>query len=151
MPNHCPCCSGKEFHACCQPYLLEEILPETPEQLMRSRYSAYSMADIDYIEKTMRGPALQNFDSNEAKQWASSVKWQGLEVLASTQKNDQGTANFIASFQGEGELRRMQENSLFHRIHGVWYYIDSVKSEKIGRNQLCSCGSGKKYKHCCMR
>ena len=24
-----------------------------------------------------------------------------------------------------------------------------VKSDKIGRNELCPCGSGKKYKRCC--
>jgi uncharacterized protein len=24
-------------------------------------------------------------------------------------------------------------------------------TEKIGRNDLCSCGSGKKYKQCCMK
>ena len=24
-------------------------------------------------------------------------------------------------------------------------------SKKIGRNEPCPCGSGKKYKHCCMR
>jgi uncharacterized protein YecA (UPF0149 family) len=26
-----------------------------------------------------------------------------------------------------------------------------VHVEKIGRNQPCPCGSGKKYKHCCGR
>lgn len=26
-----------------------------------------------------------------------------------------------------------------------------VKGRKIGRNELCPCGSGKKYKHCCGR
>ena len=26
-----------------------------------------------------------------------------------------------------------------------------VKGEKIGRNDPCPCGSGKKYKHCCGR
>lgn len=25
-----------------------------------------------------------------------------------------------------------------------------VKSEKIGRNTLCKCGSGRKYKYCCI-
>ncbi len=27
--------------------------------------------------------------------------------------------------------------------------IDSITSKKIGRNDPCPCGSGKKYKHCC--
>ena len=25
------------------------------------------------------------------------------------------------------------------------------KHEKIGRNQPCTCGSGKKFKHCCLK
>jgi preprotein translocase subunit SecA len=25
------------------------------------------------------------------------------------------------------------------------------KKQKVGRNDPCPCGSGKKYKHCCMR
>ncbi|MFX1490495.1 MAG: SEC-C metal-binding domain-containing protein [Promethearchaeota archaeon] len=34
------------------------------------------------------------------------------------------------------------------------YQINSlsrIKSKKIGRNSPCPCGSGKKYKNCCMR
>lgn len=27
---------------------------------------------------------------------------------------------------------------------------EQIKSEKIGRNDLCPCGSGKKYKRCCL-
>ncbi len=27
--------------------------------------------------------------------------------------------------------------------------VSALKSRKIGRNQPCPCGSGKKYKHCC--
>ena len=27
----------------------------------------------------------------------------------------------------------------------------AVKKKKIGRNDPCPCGSGKKYKHCCGR
>ncbi|NOQ18309.1 MAG: hypothetical protein GQ507_03620 [Dehalococcoidales bacterium] len=26
-----------------------------------------------------------------------------------------------------------------------------VKGKKVGRNEPCPCGSGKKYKHCCGR
>ena len=27
--------------------------------------------------------------------------------------------------------------------------VTVVKGEKVGRNDPCPCGSGKKYKHCC--
>ena len=28
--------------------------------------------------------------------------------------------------------------------------VPSVRSNKVGRNEPCSCGSGKKYKKCCL-
>jgi SEC-C motif domain protein len=45
----------------------------------------------------------------------------------------------------------------FEKIDGKWYYKDGrtvpstvVRSApKVGRNDPCPCGSGKKYKKCC--
>jgi uncharacterized protein YchJ len=28
---------------------------------------------------------------------------------------------------------------------------EPIRREKIGRNEPCTCGSGKKYKKCCLR
>lgn len=53
----CPCKSGKRYADCCEPFITRINLPETPEQLMRSRYTAYSQANIDYIMGTMKGEA----------------------------------------------------------------------------------------------
>ena len=69
----CPCQSGKIFQDCCQPFLTGKIFPDTPEQLMRSRYAAYSQANIAYIQETMKPPASLNFDADSAKQWALEV------------------------------------------------------------------------------
>ena len=49
------------------------------------------------------------------------------------------------------------ERSVFERVEGDWFYMDGtiVKQKpvvrdkpKVGRNQPCPCGSGKKYKKC---
>lgn len=48
----CPCCSQKEYEQCCQPFLNRLALASTPEQLMRSRYTAYSQVDYSYIKQT---------------------------------------------------------------------------------------------------
>ena len=80
----CPCGSGKLFMRCCKPYLTGKAIPETAEQLMRSRYTAYSRADIDYIQSTMRGKALKDFNPPEAKAWAENIKWKHLKITNAT-------------------------------------------------------------------
>lgn len=69
MIDFCPCGSQLEFSNCCGPYLnlSEKILPQTPESLMRSRYSAYTLAKIDYIAKKMTEKAAKNFNADSAK------------------------------------------------------------------------------------
>jgi len=46
----CPCCSNRSFSECCEPFLVGKKIPGTPEELMRSRYSAYATGLVDYIE-----------------------------------------------------------------------------------------------------
>lgn len=74
MPN-CPCGSNKNYSECCSIYINDQIKPETPEKLIRSRYTAYTQADINYIQRTMKAPALNDFDAESAKQWATTVQW----------------------------------------------------------------------------
>jgi uncharacterized protein YchJ len=81
----CPCGSSIDFDQCCARFITAAELPQTPEQLMRSRYTAYTQANIDYIVKTMKAPANIDFDPVEAKSWAKDVKWLGLEVANTSQ------------------------------------------------------------------
>ena len=95
----CDCCSDKAYAQCCEPYHLGTKLPDTPEALMRSRYSAYSLANIDYIQSTMRGKASLGFEPVTEKLWPERVIWIKLRVLAATQLSPtQGQVEFIASF-----------------------------------------------------
>ena len=48
----CPCCSDKSFLDCCQPFILGLKKPSSPEELMRSRYSAYANCEVDYLYNT---------------------------------------------------------------------------------------------------
>jgi SEC-C motif domain protein len=154
MPN-CPCGSSKNYASCCGLYIDDGKLPETPEILMRSRYTAYSQANIDYIQRTMKGPALDHFNAEAAKQWATIVKWLELEVLHSNVQKTKGYVEFIAYFNEQGKKNSIHELSEFHEINGQWYYVDGKQNpskpyKKIGRNDSCLCGSGKKYKACCL-
>ena len=145
----CACNSGQPFKACCQPFVTGAQMPATPEQLMRSRYTAYTQALVDYIADTMCGPAAQGFDKDETAHWAHHIKWHGLDVLNSSMAEHEGTVEFKARYEQDGHMHHISENSLFRRIRGRWFYVDTVKSQKLGRNDPCHCGSGKKYKKCC--
>ena len=156
MPN-CPCGSNKNYSECCGIYINNASNPETPEKLMRSRYTAYTQANIDYIMRTMKVPALSHFHAESTKQWAMTVEWLGLEIKHSTIDENKGFVEFIAYFNEQGKKNCIHERSEFHRLNGQWYYVDgkhlqskSYSKVKIGRNDTCSCGSMKKYKACCM-
>jgi SEC-C motif-containing protein len=47
----CYCCSGISFEQCCEP-VMKEKSAETAEALMRSCYSAYALAAVDYLLET---------------------------------------------------------------------------------------------------
>lgn len=170
----CPCGSNQNFAECCQPFLKGSSFPETAEQLMRSRYAAYVVADMTYIQKTLAPESQKNFDLKSAKQWAEDSKWKGLKILSTdkgTASDKKGTVEFIASYEADGEVLDYHEVSQFRRSErGHWLYIDGDshthkegedphhhgkpqtvvrESAKIGRNDPCSCGSGKKHKKCC--
>lgn len=156
----CPCCSGQTFQQCCGPYIEGRSLPATPEALMRSRYTAFTLANIDYIFATMAQKALRQSDPESTKTWAEHCQWLGLEVVdAPVPEADVGMVEFIAKYHEDGEDRSLRERSRFRKKSGKWYYVGEAtvaeeskdNSKKVAkRNDPCPCGSGKKYKKCCL-
>ncbi len=120
----CPCGSKLDAANCCAPYLQSAKLPPTPEALMRSRYTAYTQANIAYIQATMCKKAAEGFDAVEAYTWAKSVHWKRLLVVKSTQTGNQGQVEFKAYFEHNHEQQVLHELSQFERIDGKWFYVD---------------------------
>ena len=79
----CPCSSKKLYSECCEFFISGANLPITPEQLMRSRYTAYTLGNIDYIANTMCGVAAKHFNPTTTKIWAEKISWLGLKVIKS--------------------------------------------------------------------
>ncbi|MDF1827915.1 MAG: YchJ family metal-binding protein [Legionellaceae bacterium] len=123
----CACGSQRDYDQCCQPYVTGQATPKTPEALMRSRYTAYTLADIAYIEKTQRGKAAEGFHALDAYVWAKRVTWLNLEVVNTSLKSPQkGTVEFIARFIDAGVTQSMHEKSEFIKKAGQWFYVDGV-------------------------
>jgi SEC-C motif domain protein len=156
--ENCPCGSNKTYAECCGIFISGQMLPPTPETLMRSRYTAYTKADIAYIQNTMMAPANLDFDPEEAEAWANYVKWLGLQVLAASQDGDKGSVEFMAHFSHDNNKQVLHEISEFLRVGQKWFYVNGVgpdqkplsrASRKLSRNDTCPCGSQKKFKKCC--
>ena len=121
-----PCCcdSGRCFADCCGPYIKGESSPQTAEQLMRSRYSAYFMQDSAYLRKTWHEstrPTTLNFDSN--------IRWIGLTIKnsqAGRDCDDVGTIEFVARYKINGRAHRLHEVSNFIKQAAHWFYVDGT-------------------------
>jgi len=152
----CPCCSGKLFADCCSPFLHEEKFPETAVQLMRSRYTAYSTVNIEYIQKTMRGAAAENYASAETKQWALQVIWCGLNIIdpgKQSQKIEDDEVEFAAKYITGNLLHILHEHSQFKKINERWFYtcgnLIPHQPTSIKDKDQCPCDSRKKFSQCC--
>jgi SEC-C motif-containing protein len=93
----CPCGSGRGFDECCGPLLAGGAAP-SPEALMRSRYSAFTRADLDYLENTLAPEAKEDYDRGETETWVKEAKWDGLEIRAA--EGDQ--VEFVARYKLRG-------------------------------------------------
>ncbi len=159
MMEKCPCGSKQNYTDCCAVFLEGKAEAETAEQLMRSRYTAHVKCKIDYIINTVHPSTRKNSNREAIELWAERANWLGLEVL-NTQKGGkddaEGKVSFKAYYNYDNQIKNHSENSTFKKEQGRWYYLagkmvqNKIKSTtKLGRNEPCYCGSGKKFKKCC--
>ena len=157
----CPCASGKAFGECCGPVISGERKAATASELMRARYSAYAVGDVDFLFKSSGPDVRAEFDEKATKEWSRSASWQGLDILETEkggEEDDEGWVSFIARYSTEQQRCEHREKSYFKKIDGEWRFIDGKiftgepwrrETPKTGRNDPCPCGSGKKFKKCC--
>ncbi len=129
---------------------------------MRSRYTAFTKGDIEYIGATRHPFSPGKFDERSARKWSLGSEWIGLEIKsteAGGEEDSEGTVEFVASYTINGRREDHEETAHFARHDdGRWYFVDGEElspqpvvreTPKVGRNEPCPCGSGKKFKKCC--
>ena len=149
---NCPCGSKKKIQYCCQKYISGKTKPQTAEQLMRSRYTAFYLGEIDYLVATLHPDKRQPTDRKELAKTIQQTTWLNLTIVSTTQgkKSDRiGTVEFVAAFQPD-EPRQLHERSRFQKIADNWFYVDGdILPDYVPKNNdPCWCGSGKKYHKC---
>ena len=159
--DNCSCGSGKAYAECCGPVIKGEKRAETAEALMRARYTAYAVGEIDFLRTSSTAAVQEEFDEKSSKAWSAAAEWHGLEII-STEKggadDDEGVVEFRALYTANGEFCNHHEVAKFVKEADGWKFDDGElvgetpitrEEPKVGRNDPCPCGSGKKYKKCC--
>jgi SEC-C motif-containing protein len=131
----CPC-GGPSLATCCGPYVAGAAVPPTAEALMRSRYTAYTCKNEDYLRVTWHAstrPTEPIIDQNE------KIQWLGLEIKSALrlrqrkaelpESPDSDMVEFVARFRIGGRAHRLHEVSRFVREPGTdgalrWFYLD---------------------------
>ncbi|MCL2267919.1 MAG: YchJ family protein [Chitinispirillia bacterium] len=160
--NFCPCLSGKPYAECCEPVVTAARPAGTALELMRARYSAYVKGAVEFVISSTYPDRRSECDEKAIRSWSANSEWTGFEIV-STDKggagDKEGQVEFIARFTEDRMKKVLHETGTFRRVDGVWYYVDGtvhppkpfIREEgKVNRNDPCPCGSGKKYKKCCM-
>jgi len=124
----CPCKSKLTYGACCRPYHFGKRKPDTAEQLMRSRYSAYFFRRVDYLVETTHPEARETGLKRELEKTIHQVNWKFLTIVGSSKggKSDKsGKVEFVAEYFLNGEPFELRERSRFKRHKGIWKYLDN--------------------------
>ena len=118
----CPCGSDQAYDACCGPLHRRRADAETAEELMRSRYAAYAVGELDHVFRTWHPRTRpDSIDPDPA------LTWTGLRVLdvaAGGPDDDTGEVEFEATYERAGRPGRLHERSRFERRRGRWVYVD---------------------------
>jgi len=159
----CPCKSGKTYGECCGPIIAGALKAETAEQLMRARYTSYVTGSVEFLKTSSTAAVQEQCDLEASRQWSEAAEWHGLEIIKVEKggaKDKTGVVEFRALYTANGKFCNHHEVATFVKEKDGWKFEDgdfvpekpTVREEpKIGRNDLCPCGSGKKYKKCCGR
>ncbi|WP_286235688.1 YchJ family protein [Thalassotalea sediminis] len=166
----CICGSGLDEDVCCKSIIEKKRVAVFPEQLMRSRYYSYAHNNVDYLYETYADHAKSATLKSEIADWCQQSRWIKLNIhradavaidnVNCTVENENTAlkypiVNFTAYYIYNDTYCQMTEQSRFIVENGQWRYYDGDVIEqkacvKLTRNTSCPCGSGKKYKRCCI-
>ena len=127
---------------------------------MRSRYTAFSTGNVDYIMATQQS-LDRHSDRLSLQKSVNSTRWTNLIVVSTLKgkaRDKTGVVEFVAAYRAKalltmgsvGQVQQMHERSHFIKAGDQWLYTkgDALPPYQPKRSDLCWCGSGKKFKQC---
>ena len=147
----CPCQkqqeNAKDYSDCCEPLHLGKSTAQTCEQLMRSRFSGFGLGLTDYINQSWH-PSTRPQDLS----LEPDSQWLKLDIVRSTETQVHFKAYFLDSESSPSGFSVLEEVSDFVFENDRRFYVSGdtqIVPVKLERNDVCLCGSGKKFKKCC--
>lgn len=124
----CPCGSGRKAKGCCVP-ILEGAPAPSPEALMRSRYTAYAVADTGHLVRTTHADSPHRQAdlrawAEELRRYCAAVRFEGLTVHEADTDGASGRVRFYARITLDGRDVSFGEHSRFLLVDGRWLYVD---------------------------
>ncbi len=131
-PSPCPCGGAPgtpAYEHCCRPFIEEGHAAPTAERLMRSRYTAYTLVNIDYLLASWHPSTRPSRASLTPDSTAPGPKWLGLTIHDHRQIDaSHAQVRFTARYREAGRGHRMTELSNFVLEDGRWFYVDGEVS-----------------------
>lgn len=139
-PALCACCSGISYVQCCGPFHRGEREAPDPVSLMRSRYSAFAIREVEYLYRTLhedhedRG-APRELVLRALREAASTQKYLGLKVIDAdgVSRDGLGRVLFHAVIFERGRDRSFVELSEFSHDGVGWRYVSGESRRLASR------------------
>jgi len=134
----CPCGSGRKYKTCCGIYHAGIRYPDTVEQLIRSRYTAYAIGDVNYLYRTTHpsneavvGKTEEQY-KRETLLYCQRVDFTGLTIHSTEPEDEGGIAHgtLTARYRiAGGPEDFFTERSEFVRVDGRLLYLNGTEIE----------------------
>jgi SEC-C motif domain protein len=116
---NCPCTPTNLYAYCCQPLHLGTKVATTPEQLMRSRYSAYALQHINYLIATTHPSTQHLYPKKSIVRWAKTTQFLQLTIIYAQQTIVEFKAIYSTN---NAPSQVLHERSVFVFENQKWYY-----------------------------
>ncbi|HEY0137618.1 MAG TPA: YchJ family metal-binding protein [Nannocystis sp.] len=123
----CPCGLPGAFEACCGRYISGARRPDTAEQLMRSRYTAYVKGAVDYLIETTAAASRGVIDRPGLIAYCRTLRGVSLKIVETVDGgplDERGVVAFEATLRAAGTKLVQRERSRFVVEDGRWVYVD---------------------------
>lgn len=126
----CACGSGVRYRLCCRPFHRGDAEAPDCQTLVRSRFSAFAVRDVDYLWKTLHPDHADRKGDEESvkrglRAGAAALNFVKLALLDADQREAGQTSRvlFAAEIYEKGKPRGFIEASDFRHDGTGWRYV----------------------------
>ncbi|HJC00361.1 MAG TPA: preprotein translocase subunit SecA [Candidatus Flavonifractor merdavium] len=130
----------------------EPLMRELERVMMLRVVDEYWMDNIDAMQELRRGIGLRAYGQNDPVVEYKREGYEMFERMIAAIQEETLRRIFLARVQVGGQVKRERVAKVTGESAGADGTVKKQpvkKGKKVGRNDPCPCGSGKKYKKCC--